>query len=51
MIIIMKRIISKYYFNKAKQMYPNEESKTRLMDIAIMLKIITNSHFGFQKGQ
>lgn len=42
----MKRIIPKCYFNKAKQMYPSEKDKTRLMDIATMLKIITNSHCG-----
>lgn len=42
----MKRIIAKCYFDKAKQMYPNEKNKTRLMNIAIMLKIITNSHYG-----
>lgn len=42
----MKRIIPKRYFDKAKQMYPNEENKARLMDIATMLKIIANSHYG-----
>lgn len=42
----MKRIIPKCYFDKARQMYPNEENKTRLMDIALMLKIISNSHYG-----
>ena len=42
----MKRVVPKCYFDKAKQIYPNEENKTRLMDIAIMLKIIANSHYG-----
>ena len=44
--MLMKRIIPKCYFDKAKQMYPNEENKTRLMDIAVMLKIIANSCYG-----
>ena len=42
----MKRIIPKCYFDKARQMYPNEKNKTRLMDIATMLKIIANSRYG-----
>lgn len=42
----MKRIVPKCYFDKAKQMYPNEKNKTRLMDIAIMLKIIAHSRYG-----
>lgn len=42
----MKRIIAKYYFDKAKQMYPNEKNKTRLMDIAEILKMTMNSHCG-----
>ena len=42
----MKRIVPKCYFDKAKQMYPNEENKNRLMDIAAMLKIIANSRYG-----
>lgn len=42
----MKRIIPKRYFDKARQMYPNEKDETRLMDIAILLKITMNSCYG-----
>ena len=42
----MKRVIAKCYFDKAKQMYPNEKNKTRLMDIAEILKMTMNSHYG-----
>ena len=43
---IMKRIIPKCYFDKARQIYPNEKDETRLMDIAILLKITMNSCYG-----
>ena len=47
----MKRIIPKCYFDKAKQMYPNEKNKARLMDIAEMLKIIANSRWGKEPSE
>ena len=46
----MKRTIAKCYFDKAKQMYPNEKNKTRLMDIAVTLQIIANSRYGSYLG-
>ena len=49
--MLMKRIIPKCYFDKAKQIYPNEKNKTRLMDIAEMLKIIANSRYGKEPSE
>ena len=42
----MKRIIAKVYYDKAKALYPYENDKTRLMDIAIQIKLYMNSVYG-----
>lgn len=47
----MNRIIAKIYYDKAKELYPNEKDKTRLMDIAVQLKITMNSFYGNYTGK
>lgn len=42
----MKEIIAKVYYDKAKKLYPNEKNKHRLILIAEMIKMNTNSLYG-----
>jgi len=42
----MKRIIAKVYYDKAKALYPDENDKTRLMDIAEQIKLSMNAVYG-----
>ena len=41
-----KYVIPKVYFDEAKNLYPDEKDKNRLMHIAGLIKLIKNSCYG-----
>lgn len=42
----MKKIVAKIYYNKAKELYPNETNKSTLINLAEAIKISMNSCYG-----